>query len=295
MNIVPTFTLLAPRRAILGLPVFDLPWDGALSFVNELASLPDGQTQIAFLNANNANIMMADPGYRAVLDTQVVLPDGFGIDLASGVLHGRAFTANLNGTDFVPALLTYMDSPKRVGLMGGRRNVLTAAAEQLRKHAPWHDFIEISDGFFSPADTDDVLDRIEDADLDILLIGMGTPLQEKWMAHNIRAEHARLVIGVGALFDFISGTVPRAPNWVRHFRCEWLYRLSLEPDRLWRRYLVGIPVFLMHIAMFRLGLRKVSEPEPVAQVVPARRQAAVNEGRRPLNMPRQKLRRSSAH
>ncbi|NKN34801.1 WecB/TagA/CpsF family glycosyltransferase [Agrobacterium sp. a22-2] len=292
MNIVPAFTLIAPRRAILGLPVFDLPWDGALSFVNELASLPDGQTQIAFLNANNANIMLADAEYREVLDRQVVLPDGFGIDLASGVLHGRTFTANLNGTDFVPALLTYMESRKRVGLIGGRKAVLAAATEQFRKHAPWHDFIEISDGFFSEGETADVLDRIEKADLDILLVGMGTPLQEKWMAHTIRPEHARLVIGVGALFDFISGTVPRAPNWVRRFRCEWLYRLTREPDRLWRRYLIGIPVFLTYIVLFRLGLRKAADPAPVVTVAPSR-PTAVNDGRRSLNLPRQKLRRSS--
>lgn len=292
MNIVPTFTLLAPRRAILGLPVFDLPWDGALSFVNELATLPDGQTQIVFLNANNANIMLADAEYREVLNRQVVLPDGFGIDLASSVLHGRSFTANLNGTDFVPALLTYMESRKRVGLIGGRKAVLAAAAEQFRKHTPWHDFIEISDGFFSEGETADVLDRIEKADLDILLVGMGTPLQEKWMARTIRPEHARLVIGVGALFDFISGTVPRAPNWVRRFRCEWLYRLTREPDRLWRRYLIGIPVFLAYIVLFRLGLRKVADPAPVVAAVPSR-PTAVNDGRRSLNRPRQKLRRSS--
>lgn len=256
------------RRQLFGVPIYDLDWDAALSFVAELAALPAGQAQLSFLNANNANILHQDREYRGIIREHVVLPDGFGLDLASLIMNGRAFSANLNGTDFVPALLTYMDARKRIGLLGARRPVLAAAAAAFRRHAPWHEFIEVSDGYFEEADPDSVIAALQALDLDVLIVGMGTPLQEKWVKHHIREEHARLVIGVGALFDFVSGHVPRAPKWVRRLRCEWAFRLVCEPGRLWRRYILGIPVFLGRVVLYRLGVYgKQQEPPADAGVV----------------------------
>lgn len=270
MNLIANFAVLASRRTILGLPVCDLGWNGALSFINELASLPVGQTVISFLNAHNANVMVRDTDYRDVLSRHLVLPDGIGLDIASQVMHGASFPSNLNGTDFVPALLTYMEGSKRIGLIGARADVLERAAAGFREHAPWHDFIVISDGYFDKENCAEVIDEIARHKLDILVVGMGTPLQEKWVDRNIRMEHARLVITVGALFDFAAGAVPRAPHMVRRLRLEWAYRLSLEPSRLWRRYVVGIPVFLFHVARYRFGSRDLQAPRaPVMRQAPA--------------------------
>ncbi len=252
MNPQPSLPLPEPRLPLFGVPVYDLSWDGALSYVNELASLPFGQTHMAFLNANNANLMMSDPQYRAALSRTVLLPDGIGVDLASFILNGERFLANLNGTDFIPAMLSFIDKPQRIGLIGGRPEALAKAAVNFRRHAPWHEFVEISDGFFDKQDCAEVLDDLKAARVDILLVALGTPLQEIWIDRNVRPEHARLVIGVGALFDFVSGEVPRAPLWMRRIRCEWVYRLWLEPQRLWYRYIVGIPVFLGHVARFKI-------------------------------------------
>src|SRR5215813_6581691 len=109
---------------IFDLPVCDLDWEDALTFINELASLPVGQTVISFVNAHNMLMMLRDRNYREVLMRNLVLPDGIGLDIASRIAHGSPFPANLNGTDFVPALLTYMEQPKRVGLVGGRRDIV---------------------------------------------------------------------------------------------------------------------------------------------------------------------------
>ena len=252
MNTATPALAVATRRPIFGVPVYDLTWEAALAFVAELAALSVGQVNVSFLNANNANILHSDRRYREVLREHVVLPDGVGIDLASRVLNGRSFSANLNGTDFIPALLTYLDTPKRVGLLGGHPDVLKIATERFRRHAPWHTFIPVSDGYFSDKPLAEVLDHLASLDLDVLIVGMGTPLQEKWIAENIREDHARLVFGVGALFDFVSGRVPRAPDWIRRLRFEWAYRLLLEPGRLWRRYVLGIPVFAWRVLRWRL-------------------------------------------
>jgi exopolysaccharide biosynthesis WecB/TagA/CpsF family protein len=237
---------------ILGMPVHDLDWSQALALLEAKLVSHTGFTHIAFLNANNANVMVQDPVYRDVLGRCLVLPDGIGVDIAAHFLHGSRFTANLNGTDFVPAALTFISTPLRIGLLGATSDVLQGAAENFRRHTPWHHFVEISDGYFDRADPELILKRIEMARIDLLLVAMGTPLQEKWVDRHLTSEHVRVVISVGALLDFVSGRVARAPGWVRQLRCEWLFRLWLEPSRLWRRYVLGIPVFLIHVLRHRL-------------------------------------------
>ncbi len=128
MNLIANFAVLASRRTIFDVPVCDLGWDDALVFINELASLPVGQTVIAFANAHNMLMTLRDGEYRNILLQNLVLPDGVGLNIASKIAHGAPFPANLNGTDFVPALLTFMENPRRVGLIGGKREVVEKAA-----------------------------------------------------------------------------------------------------------------------------------------------------------------------
>lgn len=261
MNIVSNMAVFSSRRSIFGLQVCDLNWPEAFTFVSALADVPIGQTVVSFLNAHNANLMLASSTYREVLSRHLVLPDGVGVDFASLAMHGRMFPANLNGTDFVPALLTYMTTPKKVGLVGGRPEVLERARENFASHTPWHEFVAIHDGFFSDEESDAVADEIARHKVDILLVAMGTPKQELWIDRHIRPEHARLVFGVGALFDFMAGEVSRASETTRSFRFEWLHRFRLEPKRLWRRYFVGGPIFAMRVvshvsAEWLSGLRR---------------------------------------
>ncbi|MCO6187096.1 WecB/TagA/CpsF family glycosyltransferase [Rhizobium sp. L1K21] len=256
MNHVFYISAATSRRRILGLDICEFSQAEALSFASEMASLPIGQTVISFLNANNANLMMRDEGYKDVLSRQIVFPDGVGVDIASRALHGEYFPANLNGTDFVPALLTFMEQKKRVGLIGAAPGVAERAAKNFARHTPWHEFIAVSDGYFdTEKDSAEIMKRVAELKLDILLVAMGSPKQEKWVDQYVRPQHARLVLSVGALFDFTAGTVERAPEWVRRARLEWCHRLVLEPTRLWRRYILGNPVFLMHVLVAALKNR----------------------------------------
>lgn len=250
MNIISNMAVLSSQRLIFGLPVCDLDWSEAFTFVSTLADVPIGQTTISFLNAHNANLMANDREYRDALSRHLVLPDGIGVDLASFAMHGKMFPANLNGTDFVPALMTYITTPKRVGLVGARPDVLKRARDNFAKHAPWHEFVAISDGYFKDEDSWAVSDEIARHKVDILLVAMGTPKQETWIDRYIRPEHARLVISVGALFDFMSGEFSRAPETARTLRVEWLHRVHQEPRRLWKRYFIGGPIFALRTIVF---------------------------------------------
>ncbi len=231
---------------ILDIDVVRCDWPEAFERI-DAAIEAGGQTVFAFLNANNANLAVRNPDFRRALQDSVVLPDGVGLDIAARALHGAAFPANLNGTDFIPALLTYVERPLTVAMIGATSTVLENARTEFARNTPWHRFVAVSDGYVGAAETPAVLDRLRALRPDILLVAMGSPRQELWIARYIRPEHGKVVFSVGGLFDFVSQSKPRAPRLLRMLRCEWVFRLALEPRRLWRRYLLGNPLFLFHV------------------------------------------------
>ncbi|EAU43219.1 putative N-acetyl-mannosamine transferase [Fulvimarina pelagi HTCC2506] len=211
--------------------------------------------RLAFLNAHCVNVARRDKVYRRALEQCVVLPDGLGIDLGAQLLHGRMFVENLNGTDFVPRFFKRAMMPLKVGLVGGVPGVAEKAAEALGALAPRHKFIAVSDGYFGEAGRADLLTRLEVKRFDVVLVAMGVPAQERFMTEHLDARHGGILVGVGALFDFLAGNVPRAPLAIRRLRLEWIWRLTLEPSRLWRRYILGNPIFLADILHERLARR----------------------------------------
>lgn len=240
------------HRDIMGIRVAAFGWSQAL---DELKRAIDGdgpQRIFNFLNANNANLAMRNPEYRQGLSKSEVLPDGLGVDIASRALYGSAFPANLNGTDLIPALLVHSERPLKVALIGSRPENLARAMSKFKAATPWHDFIAVSDGYFDKTDCSQVLADLAAINPDITLIALGSPSQEIWIDTNICQGHGRVVFGVGALFDFVSGAIPRAPLAIRNLRLEWVWRLALEPSRLWRRYILGNPVFLFHLLRYKV-------------------------------------------
>jgi exopolysaccharide biosynthesis WecB/TagA/CpsF family protein len=241
------------HRDIMGIRVAALGWSQAL---DELTRAIDGdgpQRIFNFLNANNANLAMRNPKYRQGLCKYEVLPDGVGVDIASRAFYGSAFPANLNGTDFIPALLVHSNRPLKVALIGARPDNLERAVAGFKAATPWHDFVAVSDGYFDMSDSSQVLADLAAVNPDITLIALGSPSQEIWIDTHISHGHGRVVFGVGALFDFVSGAIPRAPLAIRNLRLEWIWRLAIEPSRLWRRYVLGNPVFLFHVLRYKLS------------------------------------------
>ncbi len=211
-------------------------------------------TKFSFLNAHGANIAWRDDDYRYALKKFDVLADGIGVDLCSIINYGRKFPDNLNGTDFVPAMLDHLTSRVSVGLLGGKPGIAEIAAERMGARFPGHRFSVVSHGYYAMAEEPLVLDRLIAERPDILLVALGNPAQEKWIAKNCSVENCTLAFGVGAYFDFVAGRVPRAPAVFRRLRLEWLFRLGLEPRRMWVRYVIGNPLFLMRSIMQKIGL-----------------------------------------
>ena len=208
---------------------------------------------VAFVNAHCVNVSMSDPDYAALMADMLCLPDGVGVDVGSRMLFGEPFPENLNGTDFLPRFLRETRNELRVGLVGGEPGIVERAAEGFGDRFPRHRFVAVSHGFFAEGmETEQVLDWIRLARLDVLLVGTGVPRQEQFMARHVGAREAPVAFGVGALLDFTAGKVQRAPEWARRWRVEWVWRLMMEPRRLASRYLAGNPAFLARIARQRL-------------------------------------------
>jgi alpha-1,3-mannosyltransferase len=213
---------------------------------------------VAFANAHTLNMTAADPAVRSVLDRSIVFNDGVGIDIASRVLFGKAFPENLNGTDFVPHYLRQSQNRYRIFLVGAKPGVAERAARKLARLAPGHEIVGLSHGYVPRAQMPELIARIRRARADVLLVAMGNPEQEAWLNRHLPESGCRLGFGVGALFDFLADDVARAPAWMRSARIEWIFRMLQEPRRLWRRYLVDMPVFLARVLRQWLAGPRVS-------------------------------------
>jgi N-acetylglucosaminyldiphosphoundecaprenol N-acetyl-beta-D-mannosaminyltransferase len=135
---------------------------------------------------------------------------------------------------------------RRVFLLGARPGVPELVADWVAKNAPGVELAGLRNGYFTEEETDSVIGQIRDARTDLLLVAFGAPRQELWLANRLTETGAKVGIGVGGLFDFYSGRIPRAPAWMREIGMEWFFRFLQEPRRMWRRYFVGNVVFLWH-------------------------------------------------
>ncbi len=233
-------------RDILGVAVTSAPMDEMIDHLNARRAAGE-RIKLAFLNAHASNLAAGDAAFRAALDGFTILNDGVGVDIASRRLHGARFPANLNGTDFVPAYLKRTETPLRLYLLGGREGVADEAAAQIARIAPHHTVVGVRNGYFSSDETTAVVAGVAATKPDILLVALGNPAQELFIERHFEALGAGMAVGVGALLDFLSGRVTRAPAFFRAARIEWVWRLGREPGRLWRRYLLGNSQFLWRV------------------------------------------------
>lgn len=211
------------------------------------AILTHQRMDIAICNAHTILSALDDPAYAETLQSLTLFNDGIGAELASKFLHDKGFPDNLNGTDLVPAVLREIDVPLRIFLLGAGEEQVRAAGAHITETYPQHTVVGVRNGYFDADDVEEICETVKAASPDLLLVGMGNPLQEHFIAQNGDRMGATVAIGVGALFDFMSGTVIRAPKPIQNIGLEWLFRLLQEPRRLSSRYLIGIPRFFCKI------------------------------------------------
>lgn len=234
------------HRTILNVPVRVSTLTQAFDFLDR--TFERGELSfVAFANAYSLNVAATDRRFRSALEAAIVFNDGAGLDIASRLLFGSPFPENLNGTDFVPRYMAETAHRYRIFLLGSRPEIIKRTAAEFARLYPRHNIVGFRDGYFESGENASIIQNIRRSAADIVLVAMGNPKQEIWLADNLAATGCKLGFGVGALFDFMSGEVPRASLWVQRNGLEWLYRLYNEPRRLWNRYVYGNPRFLLRV------------------------------------------------
>lgn len=224
-------------RYLLGLQIAVTRRAEAISVIQDRYSL-NKQTLVVFANTNLLSLLESYCFRNEISQKCIVLNDGLGVDIISILSGEKRFPENLNGTDFTNDLLRALGEKTRIFCFGSKEGVVnTAAAELARLYS-----LAVAgsvDGFVSNSYMNsDLVDSINSSCSDVILVGLGNPRQEEWMLKNADRLQARVIVCVGAFFDFTAGAVYRAPPWARRLRLEWLFRLFQEPTRLWRRYSV---------------------------------------------------------
>jgi len=220
------------------------------------------RTLLAFVNPDCLNIAYVNPDYRQVLQqASRVLPDGIGVNVGCRI-KGIALRANLNGTDLFPRLCeTLAETGQSIYLLGAQPGRAEATAQAMQARFPQLRVAGTQHGYFDSSEDAAVIRNINASGADILLVAMGAPRQELWLARYQDELQVPVRMGVGGLFDYYSGSIPRAPLWLREIGLEWVWRLLQEPGRMWKRYLVGNPLFLYRVWRECRGQHRVSPLE----------------------------------
>lgn len=248
---------------ILGVRVDDVTEAEAIAVARRLVEEGGGH-QIVTPNAEFVVRANRDPEFRAVLNSAALsIPDGAGLLLAGRIL-GTPLREQVAGTDLAIRLAELAASAGyRLFLLGAAEGVAAAAGRGLQARFPGLQIAGAHSGSPRREDEDAIVDLIRAAaPVHVLLVAYGAPAQDLWIARNLPRLGVGVAMGVGGVFDFLSGRVPRAPLWVRRAGFDWLYRLVRQPWR-WRRQL-ALPRFVL-LALWTVVGRRLRPGRPTAR------------------------------
>lgn len=220
-------------------------------FDKPLTTLSPGKTLINTINAHSYNVSRTDAYFREALQqSDVLIPDGISVVLAMKWLSGQKLTKIAGADLFFYEMNRLQQNGGKVFFLGSSQATLDKIKARAAKEFPGVQVYTYSPPYkpaFSDEDNAGMLAAVNAVQPDVLFVGMTAPKQEKWAYQH----YAQLQVGhigcIGAVFDFYAGTVKRAPGWMIKLGLEWLYRLVKEPQRMWRRYLIGNTKFVYYV------------------------------------------------
>jgi N-acetylglucosaminyldiphosphoundecaprenol N-acetyl-beta-D-mannosaminyltransferase len=226
---------------VLGVPIWNMTVSDALAHLGALLNSTERHT-LFFVNAHTLDCCVQSPGYLDVLKkADLVFGDGTGVRWAAR-MRGARMRANLNGTDLIPLILDNRPGT-RCFLLGNTPERIGRAANTFKGRFPACELVGAHHGYLDHGLSLRAIELINAEQPDILLVGMGNPLQEEWINRYRSLIRTRLIVGVGGLLDYWAGSLDRANPWMRKFGIEWLHILRRQPWKA-ERYLVRGPLFL---------------------------------------------------
>ena len=249
---------------ILGVPFNNM---SPVETVELLNVYLNGDTKAAVYTPNPEMVMTAlkDPEFMEVLNTSAVnIPDGIGIVYASRFTENR-IEERVPGCDTVLALFDKMRNTKKTAyFFGGAPGVAEKAKEEMEKRFKGLTVVGTADGYFDEEKEQLIIADINEKKPDLLLVGIGFPKQEKWIAKHLDGLDVKVAIGVGGSLDVFSGTVKRAPKAFIKLNLEWFYRLLCQPSRIGR--MMQLPAFMVEVIKDRYFKRKEGKPKKTVKI-----------------------------
>lgn len=264
---LPPFQPLAPptnnRANVLGVGVHAIDLPTAATLI-ENAVREGRKGYVCVTSVHGVMEAQRDPEFRKILNRALLIaPDGMPT-VWVGRLQGKSAMKRVFGPDLMMEICRRSAyTGMRHFLYGGNPGIVDQLAENLARKVPGIKIVGTFTPPFRPLDLSEQLwleKRIDAARPDIVWVGLSTPKQERFMAANFRRLPVKIMIGVGAAFDIHTGHVKDAPQWIKNAGLQWAHRLSQEPGRLWKRYLVNNSSFLTALSLQLIGLRRYSLP-----------------------------------
>lgn len=245
--------------------LFDIPIRN-LNLADLKKEIMINKNHLFFVNADNMNKVYKNKKLREILKkNKLNVIDGSGVNMAAKIL-GHQVKENLNGTDLFPVLLNmFSKDNKKVYFIGSSQESLEGTINYVKTNYPNLIMVGKRNGYFTKEQKDSIFQDIAISQADYIFVAMGTPIQEVFIQELSQKYDVGTCIGVGGLFDFYSGNKARAPRFLRELGMEWLYRLYLEPRRLWKRYIIGNPLFILRVYTERFKRRQLSHLESVSK------------------------------
>jgi N-acetylglucosaminyldiphosphoundecaprenol N-acetyl-beta-D-mannosaminyltransferase len=244
-----------PTRAhVLGCDLDRVDVRQAMERCRELIEMRSSARHMS-VNVAKLVALRSDTRMRSIVEaSDLVTADGMPVVWASRLL-GDPLPTRVAGIDLMSMLLELAQQHAyRVYILGAQQEVLERAITRIKMQYPRVQIVGYRDGYFSEAESPEVAARIRAARPDILFVAMSSPRKEYWLDENGRTLRVPLVMGVGGSIDVWAGETRRAPSWMQRAGLEWLFRLSQEPSRLWKRYLVSNTLFMA--MLFRALVRR---------------------------------------
>jgi N-acetylglucosaminyldiphosphoundecaprenol N-acetyl-beta-D-mannosaminyltransferase len=263
------------RRAnVLGVGVHAIDLPSAASII-ESAIQGGRKGYVCVTSVHGVMEAQRDPQFRDILNhALLVTPDGMPT-VWVGRLQGNSTMKRVFGPDLMLEVCRRsVGTGIRHFLYGGNPAIADELAERLRHWFPGITLVGTFTPPFRPLEPSERLaleSRMETTLPDIVWVGLSTPKQERFMAANFRRFPCKIMIGVGAAFDLLTGHVKDAPKWIKDAGLQWAHRLWQEPERLWKRYLVNNSAFLAALSLQLTGLRRYSLPTDHDETPPSSR------------------------
>lgn len=253
--IAPTCQCSTPETAsVLGVEVAAIDGVQTLDWVRKAIKCPATHV-VNPLPTHPIVLAHRQPRFKDILNcASLNVPDGMGVVLGCRVLGFESARERVYGPDLMRSVLGSTRMPGvRHALLGGTPEKLVRLVRVLATTYPEAELVD----FYAPpfrtdislVDVKDDLRRIADSNPEVIWVGIGTPKQQIWAHYARRFAPAKVIVTVGAAFDFISGAKPQAPVWIRNHGFEWLYRLASEPRRLFRRAVLDNAYFTLQLAL----------------------------------------------